>query len=113
MIIAAIALIVLAAILAVLDFVGVCQAISRVSSIMNTSCRFQAICALCMFTAQQSYASAAIASKALFVFSAKHEVNGPVDLVRMEGNKIVSRTSLGFNVARAASSTKMVAFGVV
>ena len=54
-----------------------------------------------------------LASKPLFVFSAKQEVNGPVELVRMEANKIVSRTSLGFNVARAASSTKMVAFGVV
>ena len=78
---------------------------------MSTALRVHAICALCVITAQQSI-SAPIASNALFVLSAEDTASGPVELVRMEGNKIVSRTPLGFNVARGAASSRLVAFGV-
>jgi hypothetical protein len=78
---------------------------------MCTSSRIHAVCALCIITAQQ-FISSASASNVLYVFSVPNEAKNTAELVRMEGNNTVSHTSLGFNVARAASSTKMVAFGV-
>jgi hypothetical protein len=78
---------------------------------MSTALRVHAMCALCVITAHTS-SSTAIASDALYVFSAKNETNGQVDLVRMEGNNVVSRTPLGFNVVRGASGSRLAAVGV-
>jgi hypothetical protein len=72
--------------------------------------RLQAVCALCLVTGQQ-FNSSATASNSLYIFSVPNKAQGLVELVRMEGNDIVDRTQLGFDVARATSTTKLVTFG--